>query len=87
MLLASVMIANETTGHLRDAEVINFLFKSVFEIVDSDEDAYQQFSMADISILVDAYYKSQMPLKDTYGDLFVDILAKQKLLNHTYLES
>jgi hypothetical protein len=76
MLLASVMIANETTGHLRDSAVINFLFKSVYELVDVDNESYQLFSMSDISILVDAYYKSQMPLNDKFGDLFVDILAK-----------
>ena len=58
MMLASVMIANETTGHLRDPNVINYLFKSVFELVDSEEDAYTMFSMGDISILVDAFYKS-----------------------------
>lgn len=43
--------------------------------------------MQDISILLDAYYKSQMPLEDKYGDLFIDILDKQKLLNQTYLET
>ena len=34
MLLASVLIASETTGHLRDPAVINYLFKSVFELSD-----------------------------------------------------
>ena len=33
--------------------------------------------MADISTLVDAYYKSQMALTDKYGDLFIEILGKQ----------
>lgn len=43
--------------------------------------------MADISTLVDAYYKSQMPLTDKYGDLFIEILGKQQLLKKNYLES
>jgi len=60
MLLASILISNETTGHLRDPMVINYLFKSVYELVDFDEDSYQLFSMGDIIMLVDAYYKSQM---------------------------
>jgi len=58
MLLASVMISNETTGHLRDSQIINYLFKSVFELVDFDEDYYKYFTMADIATLVDAFYKS-----------------------------
>ena len=37
MVLANVMVANETSGHLRDPELINYLFKSVFEIVDFQE--------------------------------------------------
>lgn len=77
MLLAGVLNASETTGHLRDPEVINYLFKSVYELVDADELAYKRFDMADVSILVDAFYKSQMPLLDKYGDLFVDILERQ----------
>jgi len=40
MLLANVMISNETTGHLRDSAVINFLFKSVYELVDHNEEQY-----------------------------------------------
>ena len=87
MLLASVLIASETTGHLRDPLVINYLFKSVFELVDFDSQSYQKFSLQDISILIDAYYKSQMPLTDKYGDLFFDILDKQKLLNQASLET
>lgn len=43
--------------------------------------------MNDISILVDASYKSQMRLTDKYGDLFIDILQKQDLLTQTYLET
>lgn len=58
MLLASVMISSETTGHLRDPQIINYLFKSVFELVDFDEDYYKYFTMADIATLVDAFYKS-----------------------------
>lgn len=34
MLLASVLISSETSGHLRDPAVINYLFKSVYELVD-----------------------------------------------------
>ena len=81
MLLASILISNETTGHLRDPLVINYLYKSVYELVDFNETSYQLFSMEDITTLLDAYYKSQMELSDKYGDLFVDILKKQELLN------
>jgi hypothetical protein len=87
MLLASVLISSETTGHLRDAMVINYLFKSVFELTDSDTNSYMLFSMGDITTLIDAYYKSQMNLSDKYGDLFFDILNKQELLTQEYLES
>lgn len=40
MILASVMVSNETTGHLRDNAVINYLFKSVYELTDHDENSY-----------------------------------------------
>jgi len=87
MLLASILIASETTGHLRDPAVINYLFKSVFELTDYDENSYQMFGMEEIAILVDAYYKSQMVLQDKYGDLFFEILEKQELLTDFYMES
>lgn len=87
MIMASILIASETSGHLRDPAVINYLFKSVFELTDFDEDGYQQFSMQDIATLVDASYKSQMMLQDKYGDLFYDILDKQGLLDQDYLET
>ena len=41
LLLASVLIASETTGHLRDPAIINYLFKSVYELTDIHEDGYQ----------------------------------------------
>lgn len=41
MLLASILIASETTGHLRDPAIINYLFKSVYELTDIEEDGYQ----------------------------------------------
>ena len=31
MLLAQVLVSSETTGHLRDPAVINYLFKGVQE--------------------------------------------------------
>ena len=71
------MIANETTGHLRDPAIINYLFKSVYELTDFDEESYNLFSLDDIATLVDASFKSQMELSDKYGDLFYDILRKQ----------
>ena len=58
MILANVMIANETSGHLRDHLVINYLFKSVFEIIDFEPDFYTHFTMQDIATLLDAFYKS-----------------------------
>ena len=58
MVLANVLVASETSGHLRDPEVINYLFKSVFELVDFEENGMQQFSYEDVSTLVDAFYKS-----------------------------
>ena len=76
MLLASVMIASQSSGHLRDPAVINYLFKSVFELVDYDEENYNQFGVDEISELLDAFYKSQMVLTDKYGDLFFVILDK-----------
>lgn len=48
------MVSNETTGHLRDNHVINYLFKSVYELTDQDEDSYRQFGLQDVAILVDA---------------------------------
>ena len=77
LILANVMIANETTGHLRDPAIINYLFKSVYELTDFDEESYNLFSLDDIATLVDASFKSQMELSDKYGDLFYDILRKQ----------
>ena len=62
MLLANVMVTNEATGHLRDSAVINYLFKSVFELVDVSEDSTNLFGFEDIAILADASYKSQMDL-------------------------
>ena len=41
LLLASVLIASETTGHLRDPAIINYLFKSVYDLTDIHEDGYQ----------------------------------------------
>ena len=37
MILAHILVASETTGHLRDGRIINYLFKSVFELVESDD--------------------------------------------------
>ena len=45
------------------------------------------FSMQDIANLVDASYKSQMMLQDKYGDLFIDILDQQHLLDLDYLQT
>lgn len=87
MLLAQVLITSETTGHLRDPQIINYLFKSVFELVDSRDDGHHLFSLADIALLVDAFFKSQMQLLDTYGDLFIDILNEQGFLSMAYLEN
>ena len=56
--------------------MINYLCKSVFELVDAEEDNYTLFGLDDIAELADAYYKGQMALSDKYGDLFVDILSK-----------
>ena len=58
MVLAHIMVASETTGHLRDGRIINYLFKSVFELVEQNQDTSAKFSFEDISILVDAYYKT-----------------------------
>ena len=58
MVLAHIMVASETTGHLRDGRIINYLFKSVFELVEQNQDTSVKFSFEDISILVDAYYKT-----------------------------
>ena len=81
MVLASVLIASESTGHLRDPAVINYLFKSVYELTDFGEDGHLNWGLQDVAILLDASYKSQMMLKDKYGDLFFDILNKQDLLD------
>lgn len=49
MLLASVMISNESSGHLRDPEVINYLFKSVYELVEVDPENVRLFGIEDIA--------------------------------------
>lgn len=71
-----MLVSSESTGHLRDPQIINYLFKSVYELTDADENSHMLFSFSDISILVDAFYKSQMDLSDKYGDLFIDILQR-----------
>ena len=58
LILANIMIANETTGHLRDPAIINYLFKSVYELTDFDKESYNLFSLDDIATLVDASFKS-----------------------------
>ena len=83
--MASVLVSNNSSARLRDPLVINYLFKSVFELV--DHESSELFGMDDIALLVDAQYKSQMPLTDKYGDLFVKILEEQQLLNLPYLET
>ena len=81
------MTASESLRYLRDPAVINYLFKSVYELVDHDDDNYNQFGLDEIAKLVDTFYKSQMVLTDKYGDLFFDILDRQGLLDLNYLQS
>ena len=52
------MISNETSGHLRNPLIINYLFKSVFEMSEYSENGHKNFDFADIATLVDAFYKS-----------------------------
>ena len=85
MVLANIIISNETSGNLRNPLIINYLYKSVFELSEYSDEGYLNFNLEDIATLVDAYYKSQMKLKDKYGDLFVDILKKQDMLALNYL--
>ena len=54
MVLANVLIMSETTGHLRNPLIINYMFKSVFELSEFSEESYKSFNMADIATLVDA---------------------------------
>jgi hypothetical protein len=58
MILANILISNETSGHLRNPDIINYLFKSVFELVEFTPDSFKLFDMADIATLIDSYYKS-----------------------------
>ena len=58
MVLANIIISNETSGHLRNPLIINYLFKSVFELKEYTEEGYKQFDLGDIATLVDAFYKS-----------------------------
>ena len=58
MVLTHVMIASETRSHLSNPKVINYLLKSVFELVEQGEDNYKMFTLEDVAALVDAFYKS-----------------------------
>lgn len=87
LILANILIENGTSGQLRDPDIINYLFKSVFELVEFTPDSYKIFDMADITTLIDAFYQSQMPLSDKYGNLFIEILVKQNLLSQQHLET
>ena len=58
LILANIMISNETSGHLRNPTIINYLFKSVFEMSEYAADGHKNFDFSDIVTLVDAFYKS-----------------------------
>ena len=58
LILANIMISNETSGHLRNPLILNYLFKSVFEMSEYSDDGYKNFNFEDIATLVDAFYKS-----------------------------
>ena len=42
----------------RNPLIINYLFKSVFELKEYTEEGYKQFDLGDIATFVDAFYKS-----------------------------
>ena len=74
MMTAGLMLQPESAAHLRDPKLINFLFKSVYELQGDSTRYTEPFNVQEISILLDSYYKSQMTLLDKYGDMFVELL-------------
>lgn len=87
ILLAQVLIA-QSTGQMRDPQVVDYVFQSAAKLIESKSKdqttpgtlrlAETNFSFREVSILVDAFYKTQLGLHGVqYGDLLLEHLESQ----------
>ena len=75
MLLSSVLVAH-TSGSMHHPQTVDYLFRSVQKLMADREQApaAKTFDFTDVSVLVDAFFKSKAGLGKPYGDMLLEHL-------------